>query len=106
MQRKQALICKIMFVTTSVKTLKVKPQILQAADFQKIPWLVHGFSTRPGGRTTCYGDRSLNLGFTQDDARENVDANRRQFLLALGATTAGKAWPLVVNRQMHSDVIH
>src|SRR5262249_5619321 len=54
----------------------------------------------------CYGDRSLNLGFTQDDARENVDANRRQFLLALGATTAGKAWPLVVNRQMHSDVIH
>jgi YfiH family protein len=95
-----------MFVTTSVKAPKVKPQIVQAADFRKIPWLVHGFSARPGGHTTCYGDRSLNLGFTQHDARENVDANRREFLLALGAGTRGKAWPLVVNRQVHSDVIH
>ena len=95
-----------MIVTTSLKTQKVTPQIVQAADFRKIPWLVHGFSTRPGGRTTCYGERSLNLGFTKEDARENVEENRRQFLLTLGASRRGKAWPLLLNRQVHSDVIH
>ena len=79
---------------------------MQAADFRKVPWLVHGFSTRPGGRTTCYGGRTLNLGFTQEDTRENVEQNRKQFLLGVGASTSGKVWPLVVNRQVHSDVIH
>jgi len=97
-------------VTTSVKRTKASPQnklqIVQAADFRKVPWLVHGFSTRPGGRTTCYGGRTLNLGFTQEDTRENVEQNRKQFLLGVGASTSGKVWPLVVNRQVHSDVIH
>jgi polyphenol oxidase len=83
-----------------------KLQVVQAAELKKIPWLVHGFSTRGGGLTTCYGDHSLNLGFTKEDARENVTENRRRFLLALGAGARGKAWPLVANRQVHSDVIH
>src|SRR5262244_757062 len=99
-----------MIVTSSVKAPKAGPQnklqIVQAVDLRKVPWLVHGFSTRPGGRSACYGGRSLNLGFTQEDTRGNVEENRRQFLLALGASTRGKAWPLVVNRQVHSDVIH
>jgi polyphenol oxidase len=100
-------------VTTSVKgptsrlaSAQHKPQVLQISDFKKIPWLVHGFSTRPSGVTTCYGDPSLNLGFTNKDARENVLENRKRLLLGLSAATRGKLWPLVVNRQVHSDVIH
>lgn len=79
---------------------------MQAAGLEKIPWLVHGFSTRPGGRTACYGGRSLNLGFTRDDLKANVEKNRGQLLLALGAATAGRPWPLIINRQVHSDIIH
>ncbi len=100
-------------VTTMIKPVRAKRaraenrlQILQAAGFKKLPWLVHGFSTRPAGESTCYGGRSLNLGFTKEDRRDNVENNRRQFLLALGAATAGRPWPLTVNRQVHSDVIH
>ena len=83
-----------------------KLQVLQAPALKKIPWLVHGFSTRPGGVTNCYGGKSLNLGFTKDDSRDNVEKNRRRFLVALGAADAGKPWPLVGLRQVHSDVIH
>jgi YfiH family protein len=79
---------------------------LQSQSLKKIPWLIHGFSTRLGGVSDCYGDRSLNLGFTQEDTRGHVEENRKLFLLALGAATQGKLWPLVVNRQIHSDVIH
>src|SRR5215831_12428763 len=102
-----------MSVTTSVKHRSAKrpqtqhkPQIVQAADFKRIPWLVHGFSTRPAGLTTCYGDQSLNLGFTKEDTRDHVTENRRQFLLALGAVTQRKPWPPVANRHVHSDIIH
>ena len=81
-------------------------QILQAPDLRKIPWLVHGFSTRPGGATTSYGGHSLNLGFTKDDLRERVERNRTKMLLASGAANNATPWPLVTLRQVHSDVIH
>src|SRR5262245_11602493 len=71
-----------------------------------MPWLVHGFSTRPGGTSTCYQGKSLNLGFTKEDAREHVEENRRLFLSALGAGTRNQPWPLITNRQIHSDIIH
>ncbi len=80
--------------------------VARAASMKKIPWLVHGFSARAGGLTTCYANRSLNLGFTKEDVRERVERNRRLFLLALGAATQGKPWPLIINRQVHSDVVH
>ena len=80
--------------------------LLQAASLKRIPWLIHGFSTRAGGTSDCYGGKSLNLGFTKDDFRQHVEKNRRQFLKALGAVKGGKAWPLVTLRQVHSDVIH
>lgn len=70
---------------------------------KRIPWLVHGFSTRAGGSTTCYGGHSLNLGFTKDDRRENVEQNRAKFLHSIGAA---KPWPLITLRQIHSDLIH
>ena len=61
---------------------------------------------RPGGFTTSYGGRTLNLGFTKDDLRENVEQNRKEALFAVGAATKGKPWPLVTLRQIHSDLVH
>jgi YfiH family protein len=81
-------------------------QLLQDEGLKKIAWLVHGFSTRPGGITDCYGEASLNLGFTEEDARERVEENRKRFLLELGAAADGRPWPLIANRQIHSDIIH
>ncbi len=77
-------------------------QILQAHVLAKLPWLVHGFSTRPGGESLLDGQRSFNLGFTNWDARESVLANRAKLLSALGA----RQMKLVTLRQFHSDVIY
>jgi YfiH family protein len=80
--------------------------VLQTPALKKIPWLVHGFSTRPGGASVVYGGKSLNLGFTKDDSRDHVEKNRHKLLVALGATDGRMTWPLVGLRQIHSDVIH
>jgi polyphenol oxidase len=77
-------------------------QILQVPALTKIPWLIHGFSTRPGGVSALAGNRVLNLGFTDWDTRENVLENRRRFQLALGAN----GLQLISLKQIHSDVIH
>lgn len=84
-----------------------KLRVLQVPALKRIPWLVHGFSSRSGGVTTCYGTtKSLNLGFTKDDTRENVEENRRRLLASLGAASEGTPWPLIALRQVHSDLIH
>ena len=83
-----------------------KLNILRATLLSKSPWLLHGFSTRPGGFSHAYGDKSLNLGFTKDDAKNAVDRNRAAFLRAVGAVAGKKVWPLVTLRQVHSDIIH
>ena len=80
--------------------------VLKAPALNRIPWLVHGFTTRTGGASTAYGGRTLNLGFTKHDARENVEKNRSRLLLAAGAAQIRKPWPLVALRQIHSDLIH
>jgi polyphenol oxidase len=67
---------------------------------------VHGFTTRPGGFTLIYGSRTLNLGFTKDDLRANVERNRKAVLVTAGAASKAKPWPLVTVRQVHSDLIH
>ena len=85
---------------------KTQLKILQADSLKAIPWLVHGFSTRAGGFSTVYGGRTLNLGFTQQDTRAAVEKNREKFLQQLGATSKDRAWPLVMLRQIHSDLIH
>ncbi len=85
-------------------------QILQAGPFDQFKWLVHGFSTRPGGVSELKSSRLgrskketvLNLGFTDWDPRERADANRRLFQKALGHSDAC----LVTLRQVHSDVLH
>ena len=85
-------------------------QILQAEPFNQFKWLVHGFSTRPGGVSEFDGSRLgrskketvLNLGFTDWDRPECVDANRCRFQKAIGYSGAC----LVTLRQVHSDVLH
>jgi len=73
----------------------------------KLPWLIHGFSTRSGGFSKAYGASSLNLGFTEGDRRETVERNRAVFLREIDALGAKKELlPLVTLRQIHSDRIH
>ncbi len=92
--------------TLSPKKKSLSSNILQVPALKKLPWLVHGFSTRGGGGSTCYGGKTLNLGFTRDDARENVERNRTRFVLSVGAADGRKPWPLVTLKQVHSDLIH
>jgi polyphenol oxidase len=93
-----------MATTTEIATSKLL--VARAPSLEQIPWLVHGFSTRQGGVSACYGGCSLNLGYTKEDSRDAVDKNRRRFLVAVGAAGMRKPWPLVVLKQIHSDVIH
>ena len=85
---------------------KSRPRVLTAALLARIPWLVHGFSTRSGGFSRPYGGRALNLGFTKHDSRTAVESNRAAFLRSLGAVDGKRTWPLVTLRQIHSDIIH
>ncbi|HXM19736.1 MAG TPA: peptidoglycan editing factor PgeF [Terriglobales bacterium] len=85
---------------------KARLTILRSETLTRIPWLIHGFSTRPGGFSRAYGGRTLNLGFTKQDSHSIVERNRAIFLQQLGATRGKKPWPLVTIRQIHSDLIH
>jgi purine-nucleoside/S-methyl-5'-thioadenosine phosphorylase / adenosine deaminase len=76
-------------------------QILELAPLKKLPWLVHGFSTRTGGVSTLNSsERVLNLGFTDWDQRETVLKNRNAFQSAIGAADS----PVVLLKQFHSAV--
>jgi polyphenol oxidase len=85
-------------------------KILQVPALSKLPRLIHGFSTRPGGVSPLVGhsapvtknaERVLNLGFTEWDTRENVLENRRRLQTAVDAPDL----PLIALKQFHSDVI-
>jgi len=81
--------------------------VLHADVFANTPWLVHGFSTRKSGGSTCYGGKSLNLGTTSYDTPGNVEKNRQLFIRKIGAFNRdGAAWPLVQVRQIHSAIVH
>ncbi|HXJ05990.1 MAG TPA: peptidoglycan editing factor PgeF [Candidatus Acidoferrum sp.] len=77
-------------------------QLLQVPAFSKLPWLIHAFSTRPGGVSELDGQKVLNLGSTDWDSPANVQENRRRFQSAAGAADL----PLITLKQFHSDVIH
>jgi hypothetical protein len=81
-------------------------QWLPVPAWDKFGWLWHGFSTRLGGlsRAYCADDAAgeLNLGFTADDDRETVTANRR---LLAEAITGDANTPLVTIRQIHSSAL-
>jgi YfiH family protein len=76
--------------------------VLMARPLVRLKWVVQGFSTRKGGASKLCSERVLNLGFTDWDARATVEANRKLFLTALGASKMD----LAVLHQIHSDVIH
>ena len=84
-----------------VSPRKTSLSVLHSPKLQKLGWLLHGFSTRIGGVSKAYGKADLNLGYTQDDKRTNVDKNRAIFLKSLKCAKAS----LVTLRQVHSDVI-
>lgn len=83
-------------------------QVLTAPQLADLDWLVHGFSTRPGGVSELQSssrrarERVLNLGFTDWDDRCNVLRNREKFTACIGASTMER----VALRQIHSDVVH
>ncbi len=82
-------------------------EVLRADVFADVPWLVHGFSTREGGVSTCYGGKSLNLGLTPHDLQKNVERNRELFEKAVGAIDDdGTPWSLLQLRQIHSAIVH
>ena len=86
---------------------EVPLEILRAPVFASLPWLVHGFSTRQGGVSSCYGGTTLNLGVTQHDTKDNVERNRDALLTALRAVDGnGKPWPLLQVKQIHSAMVH
>jgi len=92
---------------SELAAIQERLEILHAPDLSSLPWLVHGFSTRRGGVSSCYGGKTLNLGFTTHDSEANVERNRAAFLTALGATRAdGGAWPLLQVKQIHSAIVH
>jgi len=82
-------------------------KVLTVANLSRLPWLVHGFSTRQGGVSSAYGGGALNLGPTREDTPENVERNRQRFVRKLGALDAkGRPWPLITVSQIHSATIH
>jgi polyphenol oxidase len=85
-------------------------QILESKEFARLKWLVHGFSTRPGGASKLaheHDGRSaseevLNLGFTGWDRPQRVQSNREKLFGALGAAKMRS----VLLRQIHSDIVY
>lgn len=84
---------------------KAELPFIQVEDFRRLPWLIHGFSTRKGGVSDVYGKNALNLGFTKDDSHAHVEKNRIAFLKMVGIEQPASC-PLVTLRQIHSDLIH
>jgi YfiH family protein len=77
-------------------------KVLRLAPLKKLPWLVHGFSSRSGGASALDGEKLLNLGFMEWDDRKSVLANRERFQAAIGA----KGFSLLPLKQNHGDHIH
>lgn len=77
-----------------------------------LPWLWSGFSTRRGGLSRAYCGESepglpavvgeLNLGFTAEDDRETVLANRR---LLAEAISGDAATPIIPLKQFHANLV-
>ena len=81
-------------------------QVIRADSFSGLSWLRHGFSTRRGGVSKCYGGKALNLGITEEDTREAVQRNRELFFQAIGAVNKTKPFSSVAMKQIHSSIVH
>lgn len=99
---------KLKRTTKALAAQVAAPEVLRAANLAELPWLVHGFSTRRGGISQAFGGTALNLGYSEEDSRQNVRKNREIFLGAAGARSGRRSapWPVAALRQVHSDRIH
>ena len=97
---------KVMPTTRAATQKSGNLEIVRADVFAGLDWLRHGFSTRKGGVSKCYGAHSLNLGITEEDRRETVQRNRELFFHAIGTETKGKPWPSVAMKQVHSSIVY
>ncbi|MGH9541939.1 MAG: peptidoglycan editing factor PgeF [Terriglobales bacterium] len=71
--------------------------ILRSSLLAELPWLAHGFSTRPGGVTQTYGHNELDLADPDPE-------NRRRFMAALTGDAAGP-WQWRGLKQIHSALL-
>jgi purine-nucleoside/S-methyl-5'-thioadenosine phosphorylase / adenosine deaminase len=108
--------------STRLKPINAELEILRVPSLARIPWLIHGFSTRAGGSSKVYGGQALNLGFTSHDSKSAVERNRHAFACAITPdVNVGRRTPvlsraegsrpsnnlrMVTLRQIHSDIIH
>lgn len=85
---------------------KVQSEVVRSPLLSEIDWLVSGFSTRQGGKTTAYGasrgSGELNLGFTAADSSQNVLENRSRFLEELALDSS---FSLITLQQIHSSLL-
>jgi polyphenol oxidase len=90
----------------SSRPVKDKIEVLRSPLFAELDWLVGGFSTRTGGKSTVYSAEQrageLNLGFTSPDSRENVLENRCRFFKEV---TGSACFPTVMLHQIHSSLM-
>jgi YfiH family protein len=77
-------------------------EVVRVPEWSQFPWLRHGFSTRQGGRSSIYGGRSLNLGWTTEDDPNCVRENRADFVEVV---SGGSSLRLVTVRQVHSNSV-
>ncbi len=105
---------RVVSASTVAKASAIAPVVLRVPAWQqRYPWLIHGFSTRPGGVSTVYAPGTqrgeLNLGLTASDTEKNVHRNRELFLRALLDEKSKKknaAASLILLRQIHSGIIY
>ena len=85
---------------------KSRVEVVRVPSLSAIDWLLHGFSTRTGGKSRIYRPSQrageLNLGFTASDDRASVITNRERFLEAV---TGNAHFPMVTLRQIHSSTV-
>ena len=96
--------------TRARKSSSNRIEVLRPPSFTwRLPWLVSGFSTRPGGLTTIFGGHDLNLGLSVNDSPKIVEKNRKLFLRAVTGAKNSRdqnAFRLVTAKQIHSSLIH
>jgi YfiH family protein len=84
---------------------KTGVEVVRVPSLSAIDWLLHGFSTRTGGKSKVYRPSQrageLNLGFTASDDKAIVAANRERFLAVLAASSP---LSVVTLRQIHSSL--
>ena len=86
------------------------PGVVTIPAWERFPWLLAGFSTRQGGRSTAYasgGPPEQNLGFTPDDDPATVAENRRRFIAAIAKSKPRTAPTpdLITIRQCHTGIL-